>query len=125
MGMNAGGISLPVSGAALLPAATPALGRGQKAAREFEAQLIGQMLGSMEKTFANLPGQGEVAGEDNFNDLGTQALAQAIAAGGGFGIAKLIGQHLIGQHLISQHLGVAEEKPEGALPAARKPAPDG
>ena len=113
MSMIAGEFSL--SGAAMLPAASPSLGKGQKAAREFEAQLIGQMLGSMEKTFANLPGQGEVAGEDNYNYLGTQALASAIAAGGGLGIAKLIGQHL----------GGAKENPEGALPAVRKPASAG
>jgi Rod binding domain-containing protein len=106
---------LSLSGAAMLPAGSPALGKGQKAAREFEAQLVGQMLGSMEKTFAELPGPGAIAGEDNYNYLGTQALASAIAAGGGFGIAKLIGQHL----------GVAKESAEGALPTVRKPASAG
>jgi Rod binding domain-containing protein len=35
-----------------------------------------------------------MAGEDNYNYMGTQALAQAIAAGGGFGIAKMISEHL-------------------------------
>lgn len=113
MNMMAGEFS--VSGAAMLPAASTAVGKGPKAAREFEAQLVGQILGSMEKTFANLPGQGEIAGEDNYNYLGTQALASAIAAGGGFGIAKLIGQHL----------GVGKESHHGALPAAQKPASSG
>ena len=81
--------------AAVLPSATPPMGRGQKAARDFEAQLIGTLLESLEKTFATVPGQKAMAGEDNYNYLGTQALASALAAGGGFGIARLISPHLI------------------------------
>ena len=73
----------------------PQLTQGAKAARDFEAQLIGNVLESMEKTFAALPGQGSAAGEDDYNYLGTQALASAMAAGGGFGIAKMITEHLI------------------------------
>src|SRR5271154_5507623 len=61
--------------ATLPPLATPALGKGPKAAREFEAQLIGGVLQSLEKTFAALPGQDAMAGEDDYNYLGTQALA--------------------------------------------------
>lgn len=80
--------------AAVLPLATPALGKGQKAAREFEAQLIGTVLESLEKTFAAVPGKNAAAGEDNYNYLGTQALASALAAGGGFGIARMILPHL-------------------------------
>jgi Rod binding domain-containing protein len=81
--------------AAMLPSpATPALGKGQKAAREFEAQLIGTVLESLEKTFATVPGQNPIAGEDNYNYLGTQALASALAAGGGFGIARMISPYL-------------------------------
>jgi Rod binding domain-containing protein len=74
------------------PAAT--LGRGAKAAREFEAHLIGSMLESMEKTFATLPGEDAMPGADNYNYLGTQALSEALAAKGGFGIAAMIARHL-------------------------------
>jgi Rod binding domain-containing protein len=99
-GSSSGLASSGLSGAAMLPmAATPALGKGAKAAREFEAQLIGTVLESLEKTFAAVPGQDAMAGEDNYNYLGTQALASAIAAGGGFGIAKLITGHLDEPHL--------------------------
>jgi Rod binding domain-containing protein len=80
--------------AVLPPSGTPALGKGQKAAREFEAQLIGTVLESLEKTFAALPGQDAIAGEDDYNYLGTQALATALAAGGSFGIARMISSHL-------------------------------
>jgi len=90
------GISSGLSAAATLPPlATPALGKGAKAAREFEAQLIGTVLASLEKTLAAVPGQGVIAGEDDYNYLGSQALASAIAAGGGFGIARLISGHLV------------------------------
>jgi len=82
-----------VSGASMLPLAKAPLGKGQKAAREFEAQLIGTVLQSMEKSFASVPGQEAMAGEDNYNYMGTQALASAIVAGGGFGIARMIAQY--------------------------------
>lgn len=94
------------SAAALPILPTPALGRGAKAAREFEAQLIGTVLESLEKTFAAVPGQDAMAGEDDYNYLGTQALASAVAAGGGFGIARLI----------SEHLGSTKVAPEGVGP---------
>ena len=69
-------------------------GRGAKAAREFEATLIGSMLESAEKTFATLPGESSFAGGDDYNYLGTQALAQGLAARGGFGLAAMISRHL-------------------------------
>jgi Rod binding domain-containing protein len=76
--------------------ATPVgrLGRGAKAAREFEANLIGSLLESMEKTFATLPGESTTPGADDYNYLGTQSLAQGLAASGGFGIAAMIARHL-------------------------------
>jgi Rod binding domain-containing protein len=83
-----------LAASSMLPGATPVLGKGEKAAREFEAQLIGMVLESMEKTFASLPGKDEIAGEDNYNYLGTQAMASVVAAGGGFGIARMISAHL-------------------------------
>jgi len=82
------------SAATLPQVPSAALGKGAKAAREFEAQLIGNLLESMEKSFASLPGQEAMAGEDDYNYLGTHALASAIAEGGGFGIAQLICEHL-------------------------------
>jgi Rod binding domain-containing protein len=69
-------------------------GRGAKAAREFEAQLIGSLLESLEKTFAAVPSDDTVPGSDDYNYLGTHALAQALADRGGFGIAAMITQHL-------------------------------
>ena len=68
--------------------------RGAKAAREFEANLIGSMLESFEKTFATLPGPDNVAGADDYNYLGTRALAECLADHGGFGIAAMISKYL-------------------------------
>jgi Rod binding domain-containing protein len=99
--------------AMLPPVGAPVLGKGPKAAREFEAQLIGTVLASLEKTFATVPGQDAMAGEDDYNYLGTQALASAIAAGGGFGIAKLISEHLGKSRM--EDTKVAPEARAGAL----------
>ncbi|HTW57903.1 MAG TPA: hypothetical protein VMD99_07235 [Terriglobales bacterium] len=88
--------SLGALSPALAPAAPPS-GRGPKAAREFEAQLIGSLLDSMEKTFAALPGQDSITGSDNYSYLGTHALAEAMADHGGFGLAAMITPYLSGQ----------------------------
>jgi Rod binding domain-containing protein len=76
------------------PAPTAALSRGAKAAREFESQLIGSLLDSLEKTFATVPGETDVPGQDEYSYMGRQALASAVSAAGGFGIAKMITEHL-------------------------------
>ncbi len=76
----------------LAAAANP--GRGMKAAREFEAQLIGSLLESLEKTFAAIPGEGSMPGADDYSYLASHSIAQALAAQGGFGIAALISCHL-------------------------------
>jgi len=88
---------LPSSVATLSPVlATPGQvpGRGAKAARDFETSLIGSLLESLEKTFATLPGESTVPGADDYNYLGTQALAAGLASHGGFGIATMITRHL-------------------------------
>ena len=72
----------------------PAPGRGARAAQEFEEQLIGSLLQSLEKTFAAVPGESCLPGADDYNYLGTQALAQVLAAKGGFGIAAMISRQL-------------------------------
>ncbi|HVN18417.1 MAG TPA: hypothetical protein VMU05_06575 [Dongiaceae bacterium] len=68
--------------------------RGERAAREFEASLIGSLLEGLEKTFAEVPGAPGIAGSDDYNYLGTRALASGIASQGGFGIAALISRSL-------------------------------
>jgi Rod binding domain-containing protein len=85
--------SLPAVSPDLAAPSVPA-SKGAKAAQEFEAQLIGSLLESMEKTFGSLPGEDTMPGSDNYNYMGTHALAEALAAHGGFGLAALIVRHL-------------------------------
>jgi len=77
-----------------LAASSPITARGERAAREFEAQLIGNLLEEMQKTFTALPGSDSTPGSDDYSYLGTQALAGALADRGGFGIAQLISSYL-------------------------------
>lgn len=89
--------SIPLSTAATVSpdlAVAPSGLRGTKAAREFEASLIASLLASLEKTFAAVPGEVSLAGADDYNYLGTQALATGLSAHGGFGIADFIARHL-------------------------------
>jgi hypothetical protein len=88
---------LPASAATLSPGLVTGAklpSRGANAAREFEANLIGSLLESLEKTFAALPGENTIPGADDYNYIGTQALAEGLAARGGFGIAAMISRHL-------------------------------
>ena len=57
-GFSSSGLSSSFSAAATLPGlATPALGKGAKAAREFEAQLIGTVLSRWRKPSLRFPGR--------------------------------------------------------------------
>ena len=64
------------------------------AAHEFEAVLLNTLLGSLEHSFASLPGKDSEAGADNYQYLGMQALASSLAARGGVGIASMIARSL-------------------------------
>lgn len=86
-----------ISPVVVLPAQlarTPPNPRGIRASRDFEASLIASVLQSAEKTFAALPGEASFAGSENYDYMATEALGSAIAARGGFGIAKMISQDL-------------------------------
>src|SRR5580658_10300603 len=64
--------------------------KGVKAAKDFEALLIGQMLRSVREEGSGWLGTGDDdAGSAAFS-LGEDQLAKAMAAGGGLGLAKVI-----------------------------------
>ena len=67
------------------------------AAQEFEGVLLNTLLGSLEKTFATMPGSKLATGADQYQSLGAQALASGLAARGGIGIADLIARRLQAQ----------------------------
>ncbi len=81
----------PISSELALEKVSP---RGMKAGLEFEAHLIGSLLESWEKTFAEMPGKASESGADDYQYLGTQALAQSLAAKGGLGIGTMISRYL-------------------------------
>jgi Rod binding domain-containing protein len=86
--------------ASVTPAALPAVpvkkdtpAKIQQAARDFEALLLAQMLKSArEASGGGLTGDG--GDDDSANstmiELGEQQFAQALASGGGLGIAKIV-----------------------------------
>lgn len=71
------------------PTVAPSKSKAEKAACDFEAILLGSLLESLQKTFAGIPGD-DPSGSSNYAVMGTQALASAMAARGGIGIAQMI-----------------------------------
>ena len=73
-----------------VPTAQPAgKMKAEKAAQDFEAVLLGSVLESLQKSFA-APSDDATVGSDNYAAMGTQALAGAMSAHGGIGIARMI-----------------------------------
>jgi Rod binding domain-containing protein len=64
----------------------------QKAATDFEALLIAQMLKSARESGGGMTGDAEEQDETNSTmlELGEQQLAQALSNSGGLGIAKMV-----------------------------------
>jgi Rod binding domain-containing protein len=63
--------------------------KAEKAAQDFEAVLLGSLMESLQKSFAG-PAEDAPVGSDNYAAMGTQALAAAMSANGGIGIARMI-----------------------------------
>jgi len=61
-----------------------------RAARQFEAVLLNSLLGSLQHSFASLDGKTADSVSTNYDYVGMQALASALAARGGIGIANPI-----------------------------------
>jgi peptidoglycan hydrolase FlgJ len=67
--------------------------RLHKAAQEFEALLVGEMLKSArESGSGGWLGSGESTGDDSAMDMAESQLANALAGSGGLGLAKTIEQ---------------------------------
>jgi Rod binding domain-containing protein len=91
MNIKSASSSIPLS-SAILPTAK-AVTKNVKAARDFEALLLTPVLDALQKTFGG-DEDAKTTGASDYHALGTQALAQSMAASGGIGIAKLILSHL-------------------------------
>jgi len=74
-------------------AASPKDGQIEKGAREFESMLLTTWLQQAQQSMATVPGaedDEEMSGKEQMMSLGTQALASAMTASGGLGIASMI-----------------------------------
>jgi Rod binding domain-containing protein len=65
-----------------------------KAARDFEAVLLRSLLEPLQKSFSTIAGESSQAGQGDYEYMGTEALAIALAASGGLGIADMITKQL-------------------------------
>lgn len=72
----------------------PADPRIKKAAQDFEAIFVRQMLKSVEKTTAAGAGTQATAGESTYGSMVVGALADSISKAGGLGLADVISQSL-------------------------------
>jgi Rod binding domain-containing protein len=61
-----------------------------RAAQQFEAVLLDEMLSALEHTFSTLGKEKTDGASDHYHFLGMQALGSAIANHGGIGIADII-----------------------------------
>jgi Rod binding domain-containing protein len=78
--------------------ATPP-GKIARAAREFEALLLGSLLRSLEQGLATLPGD-EASSSDPYQDFSTEALASGLAARGGLGIGAMVIRNLMKSNVL-------------------------
>ena len=71
-----------------LPPLEPGKSKAEKAAQDFESVLLGSLLESLQKTFSGTSEDGSIG--SSYARMGTEALASAMSARGGIGIARLI-----------------------------------
>jgi Rod binding domain-containing protein len=77
-----------VAGAAARPKDDPAKILG--AAKQFEALLVGQMMKSMQESEGGWLGTGDDQSSSSAMEYGQEVFAQAMAASGGLGLAKMV-----------------------------------
>jgi Rod binding domain-containing protein len=72
------------------PAVSPDQAKLQRTARDFESILISDLLKSAPRAGTTDGGEAEGAGLSGYEDLRTEAMASALAAQGGIGIARML-----------------------------------
>jgi Rod binding domain-containing protein len=77
------------------PVAASSPERIARAARDFEAILLRTLLEPLQRSFSTIPGESSQAGQDEFQYMGTEALAAAMAERGGLGIADMLTRQLV------------------------------
>lgn len=86
-----------------------------KGAQQFEAMLLSTWLQQAEQSFATIPGAEDdenASGREQMMSMGTQSLAESLAATGGIGIARMIAKAM---HRVADQ---AEEAAKTAEPGS-------
>jgi flagellar protein FlgJ len=87
-----------------------------KAAKDFEAIFVRQMLKSVEKTTAAGCGTQASAGEKTYGSMIVDTLSDSISKAGGLGLADVIARSMA-----IQHPSLAKSATEATAPAAPRP----
>ncbi len=82
-----------------------------KAAQDFEAILLSGWMEKLQASF-NGPNDGSDPAHETLASMGTQAIASALAARGGIGVAKLLLQHLSNPVVRAESIRSESEKKE-------------
>jgi Rod binding domain-containing protein len=73
---------------------TPGLRRLKQAAGEFEGILLSNLWKSMKSAFASPDDDADDPAHETLDDMGIQAMSNAVGKAGGLGLGKLIVNHL-------------------------------
>ncbi len=68
------------------------------AARQFEAVLLESFVQPLQETFSSLPGGEDGLSVGGYRDMGTQAMASALAQAGGLHLAEMVVRNLLHLH---------------------------
>jgi len=68
----------------------PQHAKALKAGAQFEAVLLNNVLGAVERAFTRLPGGHELHSSEAYSGLAMQTLASKLAEGGGVGLGRLL-----------------------------------
>ena len=69
--------------------------KAAKAGAQFEAVLLNNVLGGVERAFTELPGAQHDQSNEAYSGLAMQTLTSALAETGGIGLGKLIAKALV------------------------------
>lgn len=96
--------------------------RLQRAARDFEALLVGTMLRTMRQTTQSMAGSGTGGTADAgiMSEVMDEHFAVALARGGGIGLAKLLGGQIEAQQQRRNQVAPPDTA-RGSLPLEEKP----
>ncbi|MGD0907243.1 MAG: hypothetical protein ABSA96_06655 [Candidatus Acidiferrales bacterium] len=92
--LNGSGEAAPGTSAKSKPVETADQKKLKKAAGDFESILLSSMWKSMKKSFGDSSDGDSDAASGTIDDLGIEAMSQAVGKAGGLGIGNMIIKHL-------------------------------